>query len=433
MITNPVLQAALPLLSALEQQHFEAVFVGGCVRDDRIGRPITDVDIATSAKPEDVCRIFPRTIPTGLKHGTVTVLLDGTTYEVTTYRKESAYEAFRRPAEVEFITELTEDLRRRDFTINAMALRGDGKLIDPFGGLQDLQDGIIRCVGDADARFQEDALRMLRGIRFAAQFGESREPIFPRTWEAMLRRRDLLRHVAMERVGVELDKMMMGKRPDYAFDLLIHSGLLQRTKEQLTLPDPAWGDWRALIDSSRVNTGPLTLLSNPNERWAAFGLTRGMDEHHMESWFRALRFAGRRSAQICAVISFHRHWLASVEAAGASDDSRLIDRLWMDQVIRFGRETTQTWLNMVREFEGMNPWGELAERLQILLDQMPAASLKELAVNGNDLMRALRRSPGVWLHTCLQQLLRDAASAVVPNNKQSLLQHAETLVSEEPL
>ena len=197
------MRQAAPVLGRLNEAGFEAYYVGGCVRDAALGRPVSDVDIATSAQPEQVAALFARTLPTGLQHGTVTVLEGGRAYEVTTFRKESVYERHRRPSEVAFIADLRGDLQRRDFTINAMALDISGDIVDPFGGRADLQDGIIRCVGDADLRLQEDALRLLRGVRFASVLGYR---IAKSTWRAIVRHRKLLRHIAMERVGVELDK-----------------------------------------------------------------------------------------------------------------------------------------------------------------------------------------------------------------------------------
>ena len=157
------------ILQTLERAGFEARYVGGCVRDTLLGRPVHDWDIASQALPEDVLRLFPRCVPTGLQHGTVTVLLDGTSAEVTTYRLDGAYHDSRHPDGVRFVRSLADDLARRDFTINAMAMDLSGTITDLFGGREDLARGVIRCVGDAETRFREDALRMLRARRFAAQ------------------------------------------------------------------------------------------------------------------------------------------------------------------------------------------------------------------------------------------------------------------------
>ena len=171
---------ALPLLQQIRAAGFEAYFVGGSVRDTILGLPIHDVDIATSAYPAEIKAIFERTVDTGIEHGTVMVLDHGEGYEITTFRTESGYQDFRRPDKVEFVRSLKEDLKRRDLTINALALAPDGTVIDMFSGLDDLKNKTIRAVGDPTERFFEDALRMMRTVRFASQldlkvFSKSRQ------------------------------------------------------------------------------------------------------------------------------------------------------------------------------------------------------------------------------------------------------------------
>lgn len=198
------------LLEQLTARGHEAYAVGGCVRDTLLGRVPGDWDICTSALPEQVEACFSdlRVIETGLKHGTVTVLLEGTPYEITTFRQDGDYLNHRRPAQVAFVKSLREDLVRRDFTVNAMAAGLGGELIDLFGGQADLKEQCLRCVGDPDKRFQEDALRILRGLRFASQLGFSIEP---ETSAAMERNCGLLRCVSGERVYVELTKLLTGE------------------------------------------------------------------------------------------------------------------------------------------------------------------------------------------------------------------------------
>ena len=178
------------IIKTLERAGFEARYVGGCVRDTLLDRPIHDWDIASQALPEDVLRLFPHCVPTGIRHGTVTVLLDGVSAEVTTYRLDGAYHDGRHPDGVRFVRSLAEDLVRRDFTINAMAMDESGAVTDLFGGREDLSRRVIRCVGEPETRFREDALRMLRAYRFAAQLGFSLDP----TLRAALR-------VALPRAG----------------------------------------------------------------------------------------------------------------------------------------------------------------------------------------------------------------------------------------
>ncbi|MCY7562390.1 CCA tRNA nucleotidyltransferase, partial [Paenibacillus macerans] len=218
------------VLHTLLERGFQAFFVGGCVRDELMGRPVHDMDIATSAKPEDVVAVFERTVPTGIEHGTVTVLMDDYAFEVTTFRKESQYEDHRRPASVEFVDAVNEDLLRRDFTMNAIARDIDGALIDPYGGQSDIKRGLIRCVGAAEERFEEDALRMLRAVRFASVFGFRPAKSL---WKALLLGKDKLSYIAMERVRTELEKVVLGPRPLRGLALLERSGLLRHVKAAL--------------------------------------------------------------------------------------------------------------------------------------------------------------------------------------------------------
>lgn len=197
------------ILRRLTEHGYEAYAVGGCVRDTLLGREPGDWDICTSALPEETERCFSdlRVIETGLKHGTVTVLLEGQPFEITTFRRDGAYSDHRRPEQVAFVTSLEEDLARRDFTVNAMAVGLDGEIVDRFDGQADLKARRIRCVGDPDQRFREDALRILRGLRFTAQLEFS---IDPETAAAMERGRELLRYVSGERIYAELTKLLVG-------------------------------------------------------------------------------------------------------------------------------------------------------------------------------------------------------------------------------
>ena len=200
------------ILHILENAGYEAYVVGGCVRDSILGRKPDDWDITTSAKPEQVKELFHRTVDTGLQHGTVTVLMEKEGYEVTTYRVDGEYEDGRHPKEVTFTASLEEDLKRRDFTINAMAYNPSGGLVDLFGGMEDIDRKIIRCVGDPLERFTEDALRIMRAVRFSAQLGFSIEE---ETRKALKVLAPNLKHVSAERIQVELVKLLMSPHPDY--------------------------------------------------------------------------------------------------------------------------------------------------------------------------------------------------------------------------
>ncbi len=200
------------ILDILHNYGYEAYAVGGCVRDSILARTPDDWDITTSAKPEEVKKIFRRTVDTGLKHGTVTVLLGDESFEVTTYRLDGEYEDSRHPKEVTFTSSLREDLRRRDFTINAMAYNREEGLVDLFGGMKDLQKKVIRAVGNPQERFSEDALRIMRAIRFSAQLGFTIEK---NTYEALASLAPSLVHISAERVQVELIKLLTSDHPEY--------------------------------------------------------------------------------------------------------------------------------------------------------------------------------------------------------------------------
>lgn len=198
------------IIETLTAAGYEAYAVGGCIRDSVLGRVPNDWDITTSAKPEETKSLFPKTIDTGIKHGTVTVLLEKEGFEVTTYRIDGIYEDARHPKKVTFTASLEEDLKRRDFTVNAMAYNKQTGLVDIFGGIQDMKNGIIRCVGEAEERFTEDALRMLRAVRFSAQLGYRIEDT---TKEAIRRLAPNLKLISAERIQAELVKLVTSPHP----------------------------------------------------------------------------------------------------------------------------------------------------------------------------------------------------------------------------
>lgn len=200
------------IIHTLQSAGYEGYAVGGCVRDAILGREPQDWDITTSARPEQVKALFNKTIDTGIQHGTVTVMLGGTGYEVTTYRIDGEYKDGRHPESVEFSDLLTEDLKRRDFTINAMAYNDEVGLVDEFDGQNDLENGIIRCVGNPLERFTEDALRMMRAIRFAAQLGFEIEK---GTYGAIVLLSKTIEKISRERICTELDKLLISDRPQY--------------------------------------------------------------------------------------------------------------------------------------------------------------------------------------------------------------------------
>ena len=265
-----VFTQALPVLNEINKNGFEAYFVGGCVRDLILGRHIHDVDIATSAYPEEIKNIFEKTIDTGIQHGTVTVLNNGESYEITTFRTESGYQDYRRPDHVTFVQNLSEDLKRRDFTINALAMDVEGNVIDHFDGLNDLNQQIIKAVGKAENRFHEDALRMMRAVRFMSQLEFKLDPL---TRQAIDDNHELLAKISVERIRDEFVKMGIGPGSREAFQVFLDSGLSEE------VPGFA-GKKEALAIFPKLNFAPSTeanlwalmiiLLKIPNDQIAHF-------------------------------------------------------------------------------------------------------------------------------------------------------------------
>ncbi|MFD0958849.1 CCA tRNA nucleotidyltransferase [Paenibacillus chungangensis] len=403
----PAMTAALPLLHRLHDHQFEGVFVGGAVRDTVLGLPLKDIDIATSASPQQVMAIFPKCIPTGLAHGTVTVVHDGIGYEVTTYRIESGYRDCRKPDHVAFIDNLDQDLIRRDFTMNAMAIRQDGALYDPYGGMVDLRLQRLRPVGAGDERFQEDALRMLRAIRFLAVYR-----LYPTAslWRALIRHRELMRHIAMERVQAELDKMIGSDAPASALGWLGGSRLLNYTKEELP--------WTPQ-DHEALKSSRLDLLDSLDERWASIFIALSYTADKVKSALKSLRFGNHRIRFIYSII----HVDAIMAVATVESERR---SAWLNVVLAHGEAIAHSWLRCAQA-AGCAPLHRDTEQLEGLrrqLLEMPVRTLKELQVNGNDLCRSLGMRKGPWVRELLQLLLSEAASGELPNTEAELLERA---------
>jgi tRNA nucleotidyltransferase (CCA-adding enzyme) len=413
--------AARSILRQLQAHGFEAYFVGGYVRDRLLGEPTHDIDIATAATPADVMRIFPHTVPTGLQHGTVSVIIDKVAYEVTTFRAESDYEQARRPQAVVFIRDLQADLERRDFTINAMALDADERLVDPFGGARDLQARRLRAVGAASERFHEDALRMLRAIRFAAQLDMQIEPL---TWQAILSNRQNLQHISIERVRMELDKMMEGRHPLRALALLQQSGLPAhfRTAQGLSAPF-------AQLDLQQLQGDP-TLLTDAVTRWAFLFLALKIDAAGAKTICRELTHANRKGDEIVGVLRLREQLLQGEQqpesmteafkkaalAAGADRTARFLDLLDVGVHADFPPATAHALLHNGRRW----------------LAEMPVMQVKQLTVNGRDVMKFIGQKDGPWLKSVLQALLVEVALGRLANVPHDLLARAAMLCSAQP-
>lgn len=309
-------QHANYIIKTLQHYGYEAYIVGGCVRDAVLGKKPADWDITTSAKPLQIKSIFQKTVDTGLKHGTVTVLMEKEPFEVTTYRIDGEYEDHRRPNEVTFTTNLREDLMRRDFTINAMAYNDKDGLVDLFGGMEDLKKKVIRCVGNPDDRFDEDALRMLRAVRFAAQLGfEIEKP----TMDAIRRKYSFLKDISAERIQVELTKLLVSNHPEKiktAYELGMTSIFLPEFDAMMNTPqnNPHHkynvGDHtvEALkrIDADKVLRLAVLLhdVGKPE--------TRSTDAEGIDHFYEHYKKSGEKSEEILRRLKYDNHTIKSV-------------------------------------------------------------------------------------------------------------------------
>lgn len=424
------------VLRALRDGGHKAFFVGGCVRDEFMERPVHDMDIATSAKPEEVVRLFDRTVPTGIRHGTVTVLMEDHAFEVTTFRKESDYADHRRPASVEFVDAVAEDLRRRDFTMNAMARGLDGELIDPFDGRSDIERGLIRCVGIAEERFEEDALRMLRAVRFASTFGF--RPV-KSLWRALLAGRGKLGYIATERVRMELDRIVLGPDPRRGLALLERSGLLRYAKaaqgaaaeaeltRRLLHREPPRRELLAVL--------PLLEAAPPALRWSLLLQALGVPGEAASPLLKSWTFPNQTALEAAGLVRFDEAWEA-IQAGALGERERR--RGWIGLQVAFGREIAGLWLRRQQAVlqAAVNGGAErqagssVLERAARWHREVQVHTLKDLAVSGGEVLQATGRKGGPWLGELMRELQLAVAAGELPNERQSLLEHVETVVKQ---
>ncbi|CAK1227443.1 CCA tRNA nucleotidyltransferase [Fructobacillus fructosus] len=361
------LVAAKPILEKINQAGYEAYFVGGCVRDMILGQELHDVDIASSAYPEEIKQIFDKTVDTGIQHGTVMVLDHGEGYEITTFRTESTYTDFRRPDSVTFVRSLEEDLKRRDFTINAFALDADGQVIDLFNGLGDLEKKQIRAVGDAKERFTEDALRMMRALRFASKLDFAIEE---KTLEALEALAPNLEKIAVERIQVEFEKMLMGQAAGQALLTMVEVDLLPYLPGQAEF---VTNEHLLYLASHLQNRQPQSLA----QVWTLYIATIVRPAVDLQKELRSWKL----SREIMATVG-------RLAPAIQKADSLTI---WDVYQINDLAETLLAALKIL----SFSP--TLLRRIEELFFNLPIRSAKDLAVNGGQLIKAGLATPGPLL------------------------------------
>ena len=430
------------IINTLNQAGFEAYAVGGCVRDSIMGRVPDDWDITTSADPQQVKKLFRRTIDTGIQHGTVTVMLQKTGYEVTTYRIDGEYEDNRHPKEVIFTKSLEEDLKRRDFTVNAMAYHPGEGLVDLFDGIGDMEKKCIRCVGQAEERFSEDALRMMRGVRFSAQFGYRIEE---QTREAIRKLRENLRNVSAERIRVELVKLLVSPHPDYlriACDLGITKVMLPEFDVCMETPQHnphhCYSVGEHTIHSMQQIAPDKVLRLAMLLHDIGKPLTKTTDEngkdhfkkHPKESArlaqdiLRRLKFDNDTLKKVCRLVEFHDWSIDLEENVKISTVRRLIANIGEDafpDMFEINRADLLSQSSYLRERK-LAKQEMLESMYREIMEKQECLSLKDLAVGGKDLL-AQGIKPGKELGEILQRMLADVFEDPAHNKKEYLLEN----------
>lgn len=432
------------IIDTLTEQGFEAYAVGGCVRDTMLGRIPMDWDITTSAKPEQVKALFHHTIDTGIQHGTVTVMIDHEGFEVTTYRIDGEYEDARHPKEVQFTSNLLEDLKRRDFTINAMAYNDKDGLVDAFDGVGDLERGVIRCVGVAVERFTEDALRMLRAVRFAAQLGFTIEDA---TREAIVSLAPNIAKVSAERIQIEMVKFLTSKHPDklrtaYETGLtavfLPEFDVMMRTPQNNPHHCYSVGEHtlHALMEIEPDKVARITMLLHD----VAKPVCRTTDDDGVDHFYghpkegslmaknilRRLKFDNDTTDRVCRLILCH------------DDNPPLQERAVRRAVCRNGVDQYPALFAVKRADTLAQSTYKREEKLQYLKEyeavynqimaKKQCLSIKELAVTGTDLIAAGMK-PGKVIGETLKELLEYVLENPEDNTKEKLMEQVHKIMS----
>ena len=428
------------ILDTLHSAGFEGYAVGGCIRDSLLGKEPKDWDITTSATPKEVKSLFPHTVDTGISHGTVTVLLEREGFEVTTYRIDGKYEDSRHPKEVTFTPNLLEDLKRRDFTINAMAYNQKDGLVDAFDGVGDLRRGLIRCVGDAKQRFKEDALRLMRAVRFAAQLGFSIER---ETYAAICEMAGDLRRISVERIAAELVGLLVS---DYTEKIraLYESGITS-----VILPE-----FDAMMQTEQKNPHHLYTVGEHTIAALSFvekdkilrlavllhdvakPLCETVDEEGVSHFHGHPELGGEMAKRILRRLKFDNCSIQSIcRLVSAHDDNPpLTERSVRRVIMRIGTDAFPALFALKRADILAQSNYQRQEKLEYLdgfqmyyrkiIEAKDCLTLKELAVSGSDLIQA-GMAEGPALGETLKELLELVIDDPKKNTKEYLLEQVK--------
>lgn len=385
MIKQKSWEAAFDVIKSLEENGYEAVIVGGAVRDSLRGHLANDVDVATNAVPEEVKTVFARTADVGISHGTVLVIHPLSPVEVTTYRTEGTYQDHRRPDKVHFVSSLAEDLKRRDFTINAMAMSGNQEIIDLFGGKEDLQNGVIRAVGEPVERFKEDALRMLRAIRFSAQLGFEIENS---TFDAISKQAKDLHFIAKERIKAEFDKIFVSEHPQKAIQNIQQSGLNQFLPGDYSQME-LWEEFKADIGSWKG--------------WAFFCLLQPKQNVELLNVFKCSNNEKKRVKDIIDAYQL------------------LISDGWTKRnYFEYEFEVLKTAFEFANYLKKAPANPKSVEEIKQIKANLAIQKKTDLVVTGHDLIRWSSQKSGPWLKETLEKILTEILENRLKNDQQHI-------------
>ncbi|WP_057914388.1 CCA tRNA nucleotidyltransferase [Peribacillus muralis] len=392
---DPLFLKSVPILRKIEEAGFEAYFVGGSVRDYILGRPINDVDIATSATPQEIQALFPKTADVGIDHGTVMAITPSGTYEITTFRTEGGYSDFRRPDSVQFVRSLREDLQRRDFTINAMAMDTAGNIIDHFNGKRDLAEQRIITVGNPHERFHEDALRMMRALRFVSQLGFELDDD---TFHSLQVNGPIISKIAVERILVEFEKLLAGTNKKRAMALLLESELYQYLPQLSNKKDH-------LMNVLNLPLDQLEMI----EIWSVIMVQT--KEEEMEATLRAWKLPLKTIRNVQRIVQLIKQEPSFEKSAF--------------EVFQAGHDMTVQASKVKASLTG----GDVPEAEESAHQHYKALKIKamsELAVTGTDLVNWRQEKPGPWIKASLEMVVKAVLDEQVSNDKEEIKRWLES-------
>ncbi|MEH7224309.1 CCA tRNA nucleotidyltransferase [Bacillus sp. JJ1566] len=377
---------AKEILTILHNNGYEAYFVGGSVRDYLLQRPIGDIDIATSARPEQIMDMFQKTIDVGAVHGTVIVLHKGEEYEVTTFRTEEGYDDYRRPSHVEFVTSLHEDLKRRDFTMNAIAMTIDGDIIDPFGGKKAIEKKRIQTVGDPNERFFEDALRMMRAVRFSSQLSFL---LYKETESAISDNASLLKKISVERITIEFEKLLSGPSCQDAIPILIKTNLFQYI--------PGLADETRHLE--RFSFYKWNQLQERAEYWTLVCYLLNKDD--IKTFLRQWKLPNKIIEQavknvVCLEKVLQQGWSKRYLYDCGAQSIQQVERI----------------LRVLGEHQEVSPYQEFCK--------LPIKQRSDLLITGEDLLLWFNQKPGKWVAELYETVENGVLENKVENSKEKI-------------